>query len=76
MNASALPDTIGAKDLARLLGLTVTRISALAKDGVIPKKGRNSYPLPEAVAAYVTWRADHPDGRPAAPKDLNPRRRA
>lgn len=44
--------------LARLLDLDVRRVQQLAKQGVIPKGGRNAYPLVGAVRGYVKFLRD------------------
>lgn len=62
---AALPGLVGADTMADLLGLSTVRVSALARDGVIPRTGRD-YPVREGVRAYCAWVRTHPAGRPAA----------
>jgi phage terminase Nu1 subunit (DNA packaging protein) len=60
---SDLPETVSARELAPLLGITANRLTVLAKDGVIPKQGRAAYPLKDAVRAYVEFTRENPGGR-------------
>lgn len=52
---SRLPDdsrTVTAGELAGWLGLTSNRVSALARDGVLPRDADKAFDLKRAVAAY------------------------
>lgn len=46
---------VNAADLAEWLGLTANRVSALAREGVLPRNASKLFPLKAAVRAY----ADH-----------------
>lgn len=46
------PNTVTAGELAGWLGLTPNRVSALARDGVIPRTAQKRFPLRLAVKAY------------------------
>ncbi len=70
MTRQKLPETVSTTALAGLLGLTVNRINALARAGALPKAERGSYPLGEAVRAYLAWNRLHQPGRPKATGDL------
>lgn len=48
-------DLVNAADLAEWLGLTANRVSALAREGVLPRNPSKLFPLKAAVRAY----ADH-----------------
>lgn len=48
-------DLVNAGDLAEWLGLTANRVSALAREGVLPRNPDKLFPLKAAVRAY----ADH-----------------
>lgn len=48
-------DLVNAADLAEWLGLTPNRVSALAREGVLPRNPDKRFPLKAAVRAY----ADH-----------------
>lgn len=48
-------DLVNAADLAEWLGLTANRVSALAREGVLPRNPDKLFPLKAAVRAY----ADH-----------------
>ncbi len=48
-------DLVNAADLAEWLGLTPNRVSALAREGVLPRNASKLFPLKTAVRAY----ADH-----------------
>lgn len=67
----SLPESISTEALADLLGITANRLNALARDGAIPKAGRGSFSLPDAVRAYVEWTRKNPAGRPQASGALN-----
>ena len=58
-----LPDTVGAADLAGLLGLSANRVSVLAAGGVIKKKGRGCYLLAASSQGYAEWVRQNPAGR-------------
>lgn len=60
---AALPETISASDLAGLLGLSANRVSVLAAEGVIAKKGRGRYLLAESIQGYAQWVRENPAGR-------------
>lgn len=49
------PELVSAAVLAEWLGLTPNRVSALARDGILPRGSDNRFPLRPAVVAY----ADH-----------------
>lgn len=63
---SGLPETVNSRTLALLLGISANRLGALAREGVIPRRGKTRFPLPDAVSAYCKWCRDNPAGRPAA----------
>lgn len=46
--------------LADLFGLSKRRIQQLSKDGIIPAKGRDRYPLRECVQAYIAYLKANP----------------
>lgn len=48
-------DLVNAADLAEWLGLTANRVSALAREGDLPRTASELFPLKVAVRAY----ADH-----------------
>lgn len=48
-------DLVSAVDLSEWLGLTANRVSALAREGVLPRNASKLFPLKAAVRAY----ADH-----------------
>lgn len=51
--------------VAAVLGLTPMRIRQLADEGIVPKAGRNQYPLDRAVQGYVKWRLETIAGKNA-----------
>ena len=46
------PETVTAGELAEWLGLTPNRVSALGRDGTIPRTDDKRYPLRAAIRAY------------------------
>ncbi|TIR15286.1 MAG: hypothetical protein E5X34_29780 [Mesorhizobium sp.] len=61
MNAQASSSgqtTINVSQLSRLLDLTPRRVQQLVQQGVIPKAGRDAYPLVGAVQGYLRWLTD------------------
>ncbi len=58
------PATISAAQFARLLEITPRWVQKLASDGVIPKAGRDRYPMVAAIQAYLRWL--HDENRRAA----------
>ncbi|TIS83332.1 MAG: hypothetical protein E5W88_30155 [Mesorhizobium sp.] len=50
--------TINVSQLSRLLDLTPRRVQQLVQQGVIPKVGRDAYPLVGAVQGYLRWLTD------------------
>ncbi len=46
------PETVTTGELAEWLGLTANRVSALAREGVIPRNADKRFPLRAAVKAY------------------------
>lgn len=52
------PTTINVSQLSRLLDLTPRRVQQLVQQGVIPKAGRDAYPLVAAVQGYLRWLTD------------------
>lgn len=46
------PDIVTARELAEWLGLTPNRVSALGRDGIIPRTEDKRYPLRAAIHAY------------------------
>lgn len=46
------PDTVTAGELAEWLGLTPNRVSALAREGVIPRDAHKRFPLRASIRAY------------------------
>ncbi|RWO35933.1 MAG: hypothetical protein EOS11_33375 [Mesorhizobium sp.] len=52
-----LPDTISAKDLGKLLGITDRWVRDLEKQGVLKRKARGQYDPCECVQAFVGWKA-------------------
>lgn len=46
------PETVTAGELAEWLGLTPNRVSALAREGVIPRDADKRYPLRASIRAY------------------------
>ncbi len=61
-----LPSTVGLQVLSALLGLSGNRVTALARQGAIPRGQYGAYPLLEAVRAYVEWQRENPIGRHVA----------
>lgn len=51
----AADDLVSAADLGEWLGLTANRVNALAREGVLPRRPDNLFPLKAGVRAY----ADH-----------------
>ncbi|MBV7394655.1 DNA packaging protein [Mameliella sediminis] len=47
------PGTVTAGELADWLGITANRVSALARDGTIPRDDAKRFPLKAAVRAYA-----------------------
>ncbi|MGB3502566.1 MAG: hypothetical protein WBA44_13150 [Mesorhizobium sp.] len=52
------PATISAAKLAALLMISPRRVQQLAQAGVIPKTGRDAYPLVGAIQGYLRWLDD------------------
>lgn len=61
------PTTVSGQQLAALLMLTPRRVQQLAQAGVIPKTGRDAYPLVPAIQGYLKWLDD--EGRRSAQAD-------
>ncbi len=57
-NPNAPAGTITGQQLAALLMLSPRRVQQLAAQGVIPKAGRDAYPLVGAVRGYLGWLDD------------------
>jgi phage terminase Nu1 subunit (DNA packaging protein) len=59
-----LPDiVVGRSELARILGLTGSRISQLVREGVLPAPtGRGQFPLIECVSRYVVYQREGTGG--------------
>ncbi|TIM09152.1 hypothetical protein [Mesorhizobium sp.] len=51
-----LPDTISAKGLGKLLGITDRWVRDLEKQGVLKRKARGQYDPCECVQAFVGWK--------------------
>lgn len=47
-----VPETSTASELAEWLGLTANRVSALAREGILPRGIENRYPLRTSIRAY------------------------
>lgn len=60
--------------IAKLLNITERRLQQLAKEGVIPRSGRDSYPLAGAVRGYIRFLQQTTPGadRPIDPEKLAP----
>jgi phage terminase Nu1 subunit (DNA packaging protein) len=52
------PATVSAATLAALLMLTQRRVQQLAQAGIIPKTGRDEYPLVRSIQGYLAWLDD------------------
>lgn len=53
LSTSETADLVNATDLAEWLGLTPNRVSALAREGVLPRNAAKLFPLKAAVRAYA-----------------------
>ena len=52
--------SLKSSQLADLFGMSDRRIRQLVKDGVIPRDGRDRYPLRECVQAYIAYLKANP----------------
>ena len=68
--STPLPEHVTARQLAGLLGVTVSRVGQLRRAGIVPSGGRDKYPLQAAVSGYVAF-LRRSGGEPG---DLDPRR--
>ena len=59
------PGTVTAAELADWLGITANRVSALARDGTIPRDDAKRFPLKAAVRAYAAHARAGATGRRA-----------
>ncbi|MEI4473338.1 terminase small subunit [Frigidibacter sp. MR17.24] len=48
-----MPETVSESALARLLGVSASRVQRLARDGVLVRSGRGKYALEESVRRYA-----------------------
>lgn len=60
-------DAVGQNELADFLGLVPRTVRELAERGVIPKLGKNSYPLRESVRAYCASIRETASARSSSP---------
>ena len=59
--------------IARLLNISERRLNQLVIEGVIPKAGRNQYPLAGCIRGYVTFlQSDNLGGNSNDPDNMNP----
>ena len=64
-----MTETVKTEELARWLGVSAVRVRDLAREGVIPKKGRSAFELQPCVVAYCAHlrkQAAKAGGRPPA----------
>lgn len=52
-----IPDAVLAREIAPLLGVGMTRLPQLAKEGIIPKSVKGRYPVRETIVGYWKWKA-------------------
>jgi len=57
-NPNTPAGSVSAQQLAALLMISTGRVRQLAQEGVIPKAGRDAYPLVAGVRGYVRWLND------------------
>jgi phage terminase Nu1 subunit (DNA packaging protein) len=63
------PETVTAKGLAAVLGVTDRWVRDLEKQGVFAREGRGQYDLTKCVPAYVEWRLKAEAGKQSAPSN-------
>lgn len=62
--SAAPPDRlVSTAELAEWLDLSAVRVSALGRDGILPREGDRRYPLRACIRAYVAWCRENPSGR-------------
>ena len=60
--------TCGATLLAKIFGIQVRRVQEFGASGVLPKTGKNRYPLVDSVTAYIAYVKER---QAKNPQDLN-----
>ncbi|MFC3074186.1 hypothetical protein [Shinella pollutisoli] len=63
-NPNTPAGSVSAQQLAALLMISTGRVRQLAQAGIIPKAGRDAYPMVAGIRGYLRWLQD--EGRRAA----------